>query len=658
MIKKRKICAIVLSALMLVVTIIPSVYANAADEFTITGSVANVKAGKEVSVDINLVNNPGISAINLYYTYNTNYLTLKNVENKVSKFTMTNDVTTVWDATSNYTEDGTLATLTFEVAENTPSGEYAIAIKFLDASNDSFQSVSAHTSAGTIIVEALPVAVTGLSLNKDNVSLVTGGSETLNATVNPDNATNKAVVWSSGDSTIATVDANGTVVALKKGTTTITAITEDGGFKDTCLVTVACGHSNTTTHPAVPSTCLVQGNNEYITCDDCNEVILGSDTKLPFGSHAGGTATCKDKAVCMVCNKPYGDYASCRLTNHPHNEADHSKSGNIEYWTCDVCNKYFSDATGKNEIGQEDTVIDKIPHSYDINWSYNTTQHWKECDCGAQTELTEHQFDNACDTTCNTGCGYTRTITHQWKTTYFTDNTKHWHECEICGEKKDEGRHSGGTASCKEQAVCEVCDKAYGELTRHNMIEQVDATYLRLEANCVAKAVYYKSCSVCSAVSTETFEAGAVNSANHTGAIETKNAVKETCTTDGYSGDVYCKDCGVKTKEGEVIPAGHNHGTTYKTDAEKHWKECSCGDIVEKGAHTFSKWAVIKDATTTEKGSRGRICSVCEYSETEEIPTIEKASPKTGDYNVLYMWLTFMAVSCLGVVETVMKKKR
>lgn len=647
-----------LSALMLIVTIIPSVYVNAADEFTITGSVANVKAGKEVSVDINLVNNPGISAINLYYTYNTSYLTLKNVENKVSKFTMTNDVTTVWDATSNYTEDGTLATLTFEVAENTPSGEYAIAINFLDASNDNFQSVSAHTSAGTIIVEALPVAVTGLSLNKENVSLVIGDSETLVATVSPDNATNKAVTWKSSDTNVATVDGNGKVTGIKKGTTTITATTEDGGFKDTCLVTVACGHSNTTTHLAVPSTCLVQGNNEYITCDDCNEVISGSDTKLPFGSHAGGSATCKEKAVCMVCNTPYGDYASCQLTNHPQNKADHSNPGNIEYWTCDVCNKYYSDATGKNEIGQEDTVINKIPHNYATVWSYDTTQHWKECDCGARTELTGHQFDNACDTTCNSGCGYTRTITHQWKTAYSTDGSKHWHECEICGEKKDEGRHSGGTATCKEEAVCVVCNKAYGELAQHNMIEQVKAEYLKSEANCVAKAVYYKSCSVCGAASIETFETGVVNPANHTGTIEIKNAVKETCTTDGYSGDIYCKDCGVKTKDGNVIPAGHNHGTTYKTDVEKHWKECSCGDIVEKETHTLTEWTITKEASTTEKGRKERTCSVCGYKEVEEIPIIETSSPKTGDYNMLYMLLAFMSVSCLGVAGTIMKKKR
>ncbi len=658
MIKNKKIWAMVLSVLMLIATIIPSPYTNAAGEFTITGSDVDVKAGEEVSVNVSLVNNPGISAINLYYTYDTNYLTLKDVENKVSKFTMTNDVTTVWDAASNYTEDGILATLTFEVAKEAPSGDYTVGINFLSASNDSFQSVTAQTTAATITVEALPVATTGVTLNKNSISLVTGDMETLIATVTPDNATNKAVSWKSSDTTVATVDSNGKVTAMKKGMATITVTTEDGSFTDTCEVSVACSHANTTVHPAVESTCLIQGNNTYTTCNDCGVIVSGSDAKLPFDSHKGGTATCKDKAVCIVCNKAYGEYAGHQLTNHPHNEANHSKAGNIEYWTCDICNKFFNDAAGKNEIEQKDTVIDKEPHSYNTEWSYNGTQHWKECACGEQTELAYHQFDNDCDTTCNAGCGYTRTITHQWKSAYSTDNNKHWYECEICGEKKDEGNHSGGTASCKDKAVCEVCDKAYGEFAPHNMKEEVDDTYLKAEANCVEKAVYYKSCSVCGNASTEIFKTGELDSTIHTGKTDVKDDVKETCTVDGYSGDVYCKDCGAKIKEGEVIPAGHSYDTTYKTDVVNHWKECGCGDTVEKATHTFTEWTVTKEASATEKGSKERACSVCQYNEVEELPIKETNSPQTGDYRTLYLWIALIVVSFVSVVGTIHKRKR
>lgn len=655
MIKNKKIWAIVLSILILVVTIIPSSYTNAAGEFTVAGGTANVKAGQEVSVDVNLVNNPGISAINLYYTYDTNYLTLKNVENKISKFTMTNDITTVWDAASNYTEDGILATLTFEVAKDTPSGNYAIAINFLSASNDSFQSVTAQTTPATVTVEALPVAATGLTLNKNSLSLVTGDSETLFATISPDNATNKAVLWKSSDTTVATVDSNGKVTAMKKGTATITVTTEDGSFTDACEVSVACSHANTTIHPAVESTCLIQGNNTYTICDDCGIVVSGSDEKLPFASHKGGTATCKDKAVCTVCKKTYGDYTSHQLTNHSQNEANHNNTGNIAYWTCDVCNKYFSDAAGKNEIEQKDTVIDKVPHTYDTEWSHDGTQHWKECACGAKTELANHQFDNDCDTTCNAGCGYTRPITHQWKATYSTDENKHWYECEICGEKKEEGNHSGGTATCKDKAVCVVCDKAYGEFASHDMTEKVDATYLKAEANCVGKAVYYKSCSVCGTASADTFETGKVDSATHTGKTEVKDAVKETCTVDGYSGDVYCKDCGVKLEDGKAVPMGHK---IIKVNAVSATHE-KYGNIEYFVCSRCDKLFAEEDATT-EITLADTIIKKQEVNVDNKLDSEKAESPKTYDSSMYIIWavLLFISVSVFISMKVYGKKRR
>ena len=81
-----------------------------------------------------------------------------------------------------------------------------------------------------------PVAVTGVSLSKNAVTLAKGGTVDLTATVSPDNATDKTVTWSSGDAKIATVDANGKVTAVGGGTATITAAA--GGVSDTCEVTV------------------------------------------------------------------------------------------------------------------------------------------------------------------------------------------------------------------------------------------------------------------------------------------------------------------------------------------------------------------------------------------------------------------------------------
>ena len=83
------------------------------------------------------------------------------------------------------------------------------------------------------------VNVTEVSLSVSKLTLTVNESVTLTATVSPENATNKNVSWSSSDETVATVDTNGLVKALKAGTATITVKTEDSEKTATCCVTVA-----------------------------------------------------------------------------------------------------------------------------------------------------------------------------------------------------------------------------------------------------------------------------------------------------------------------------------------------------------------------------------------------------------------------------------
>ena len=93
------------------------------------------------------------------------------------------------------------------------------------------------TASCTVIVEAKNIPVTGVLLDKTSYEMTEGEEFTLTATINPENATNKNVSWSSSNSSVATVD-NGKVTALAPGQTTITAITEDGGKTATCEITV------------------------------------------------------------------------------------------------------------------------------------------------------------------------------------------------------------------------------------------------------------------------------------------------------------------------------------------------------------------------------------------------------------------------------------
>ena len=82
------------------------------------------------------------------------------------------------------------------------------------------------------------IAVTGVELNKNELTLAIHETETLIANVLPENATNKGVTWTSSNPSVATVN-NGTVIAIAKGETTITVTTDDGNFSDICTVTVS-----------------------------------------------------------------------------------------------------------------------------------------------------------------------------------------------------------------------------------------------------------------------------------------------------------------------------------------------------------------------------------------------------------------------------------
>ena len=90
------------------------------------------------------------------------------------------------------------------------------------------------------------------------------------------------------------------------------------------------------------------------TVDGCT----GSETK----DCSGGTATCKDKAECAVCGKTYGELDAknhADLKHVPAKAATTSAEGNIEYWHCGGCGKYYKDAAAQDEITQKDTVIAK-----------------------------------------------------------------------------------------------------------------------------------------------------------------------------------------------------------------------------------------------------------------------------------------------------------
>ena len=81
-------------------------------------------------------------------------------------------------------------------------------------------------------------------------------------------------------------------------------------------------------------------------------------------AHSDGTATCKDKAKCEICGESYGELDSNNHAEMKHIEAKaatKTSEGNIEYWYCEGCGKYFADKGGLKEITKAQTVTAKLP---------------------------------------------------------------------------------------------------------------------------------------------------------------------------------------------------------------------------------------------------------------------------------------------------------
>ena len=161
---------------------------------------------------------------------------------------------------------------------------------------------------------------------------------------------------------VDTVTVNGTEVTLDENGSFILSAADDGqkivvtdkaGNTDEMTVTVNDGHTF--------SEWVSNGDGTHTrkcTVDGCT----GSETK----DCSGGKATCKDKAVCEVCGKAYGELDPknhTALKHIPAKAATEDSEGNTEYWYCSGCNQYYSDKYGTKEIKKADTVTAKLPKS-------------------------------------------------------------------------------------------------------------------------------------------------------------------------------------------------------------------------------------------------------------------------------------------------------
>ena len=139
---------------------------------------------------------------------------------------------------------------------------------------------------------------------------------------------------------------------------------EDGAHTRTCTVD-GCSAGTQTEN-------CIDANKDH-KCDICDYIISecaddNKDHKCDYcgkklTEHTGGKATCKDKAKCEVCGAEYGEIDAKNHTNLKHFQATaatKTTEGNIEYWYCEGCGKYYSDKDGTKEIKKADTVTAKL----------------------------------------------------------------------------------------------------------------------------------------------------------------------------------------------------------------------------------------------------------------------------------------------------------
>ena len=162
------------------------------------------------------------------------------------------------------------------------------------------------------------------------------------------------------ESKTATQFANGTVLALLKSG----ARTGTDPWANECKYLTAAGRTlpvfkgqgDAHTHNAVNPNNWESNETEHWQVCACGAVFNKR-------GHSGGTANCTEKAVCADCGAKYGNTNPSnhddKLKHVEAKAATTSEEGNIEYWYCEACGKYYSDAGTKNEIPQSETVIPK-----------------------------------------------------------------------------------------------------------------------------------------------------------------------------------------------------------------------------------------------------------------------------------------------------------
>ena len=360
--------------------------------------------------------------------------------------------------------------------------------------------------------------------------------------------------------------------------------------------------------------------------------------------HSGGTATCTEKAKCAVCGAEYGD---------------------------------------------------ALGHDFTTSWTHDDNEHWKQCSrCDIKDDVSPHTWDNGTITTAPTctkageetysctKCGATKiepipATGHSWKSDWTSDATHHWHECanESCdvtdnAEKNGYAEHSGGKATCTQNAVCEFCKASYGSPDQNN---HTDLKHIDAKAATAAEEgnIAYWYCDGCKKYFSD------------------KDGTKEIAKADTVTAKLPPK---ITAGDGAAVTQGEKKELTFTSDAsfadfvrveldgtaleEKNYTKREGSTIItlnrdfvatlSVGEHTLA--IVSQHGTATAKFTvKAKPTETATPQPTvppqptaQPTPTVQPVSPRTGDTANPALWFALLIVSggaAIGITVASRKKK-
>lgn len=377
------------------------------------------------------------------------------------------------------------------------------------------------------------------------------------------------------------------------------------------------GNHKLATHVKKDATCTDQGYETYYSC------TVGGCGKL-FSDAQGNNVIAAPTVINALghdLKKTEAKAATCEAT------------GNIDYWTCSRCHKLFKDKVGTQEIEAGNEITAKLSHDMTYHAAApatctdnGTVEYWSCSIC-------EKNYSDAAGTTkldsiVDPAKGHTMTKTEAVAPTCTEGGNNEYYYCSVCmlyfedkdgetkttvdAEKINALGHDYGTqiaevpATCTKEGTkahyqCSRCKELFLDTTSGNAVTESDLVIAKIAHGYTGiynETHHWTFCANCGA---------------------TTDKAAHDFTVDETTGTKTCSSCGYKVY-GEGSTPCDKHDTKFVFDENYHWHVCkNCSYAEDKVAHDFDEWVIDVEATTTETGLRHRTCKECRYVQQEVI---------------------------------------